>query len=379
MSSSAKNQNELVGNHVRIYLDGTKWYANYQHQGKQRRVSLRTSSKKEARRKAALLDAELLQGTHQEKPRSRTIPEVCDAYLAHMNVEEKAAKTLAKIDLVIRRIKHMATEKKLRNIDEINLVFVDAYRASRLVERTKKKPKPKTLLNETVIIRQVVNFALKREWLQRDPLKNLKLKKVKPGAQPCWTLEQLELILAAARPAYLNALTILAETGMRVGELKHLTWQDVDFTANVLLIRPKDGWKPKTGDQRAIPISERLIGVLQSMPRRSPWVVTSPRVPAGGPEFKQVSERRLLQSLKTTLKKLGLPGHLHTFRHTFISSALANGTTESTLRSWVGHLDPETLKTYTHVHDRTSQAEMHRLSSKKEAATKPAAVDSPKA
>lgn len=373
MSSSAKNQNELVGNHVRIFLDGTKWYANYQHQGKQRRVSLRTSNKKEARRKAASLDAEILQGTHQEKPRSRTISEVCDAYLAHMNVEEKAPKTLAKIDLVIRRIKHMATEKKLRNIEDINLEFVDAYRASRLVERTKKKPKPKTLLNETVIIRQVVNFALSREWLQRDSLKNLKLKKVKSGPQPCWTQEELEKILAAARPAYRNALTILAETGMRVGELKHLAWLDADFTANVLLIRPKENWKPKTGDQRAIPISPRLMGVLKSLPRRSRWVVTSPRAMAGSEEGKQVSERRLLQSLKTTLKKLGLPGHLHTFRHTFISIALANGTTEATLRSWAGHLDPDTLKTYTHVHDRTSQAEMQRLAGKKAAALPPEA------
>lgn len=120
------------------------------------------------------------------------------------------------------------------------------------------------------------------------------------------------------------------------------------------------------------------MGVLKSMPRRSPWVVTSPRSLAGGAEFKQVSERRLLQSLKTTLKKLGLPGHLHTFRHTFISSALANGTTESTLISWVGHVDAETLKTYTHVHDRTSQAEMHRLASKKTEML-PTETDAPKA
>jgi integrase len=213
--------------------------------------------------------------------------------------------------------------------------------------------------------------TLSREWLQRDPLKNLQLSKVKPGPQPCWTLEELESILAAARPVYLKALTILAETGMRVGELKHLTWQDVDFAANVLLIRPKEGWKPKTGGQRAIPISERLLAVLKPMSQRSRWVVTSPRMPAGSSELNQVLERRLLQSLKKTLKKLGLPGHLHTFRHTFISIALANGTAESTLRSWVGHVDHETLKTYTHVHDRTSQAEMRRLAGKKAAALPP--------
>jgi len=182
-------------------------------------------------------------------------------------------------------------------------------------------------------------------------------------------LEEVEAILAPSKVGYRNAHTILAETGMRVGELKHLTWADVDLgPANVLHIRSKEGWKPITGDQRAIPISPRLQQLLKSLPRRSSWVITSPRISKDEPEHKQVSERRLLQSLKTILKKLGLPGHLHTFRHSFISIALANGTTESTLRSWVGHVDAETLKTYTHVHDRISQAEMERLAGKKLAA-----------
>jgi hypothetical protein len=141
MSGSTKNQSEQVGNHVRIFLNGTKWYANYLWQNKQRRVSLRTSSKKEARRKAVLLDAGLLQGSHQEKQRSYTIQEVCDAYLAYMTSEEKAAKTMTKIDLVIRRTRQLASEKKLRHIDEIDLKFVDAYRAMRVVERTQKETK----------------------------------------------------------------------------------------------------------------------------------------------------------------------------------------------------------------------------------------------
>ena len=39
-------------------------------------------------------------------------------------------------------------------------------------------------------------------------------------------------------------------------ELRHLTWEDVDFGRNVLHVRPKDGWQPKTGDKR---VSEASI------------------------------------------------------------------------------------------------------------------------
>ena len=76
------------------------------------------------------------------------------------------------------------------------------------------------------------------------------------------------------------------------------------------------------------------------------WVFTFPAV--GRYRDRQVSERRLLQYLQRILKKIGLPGHLHTFRHAFISLALINGVPEATVRKWVGHVDPETMKRYTH-------------------------------
>jgi integrase len=43
---------------------------------------------------------------------------------------------------------------------------------------------------------------------------------------------------------------LLAETGMRIGEAKWLTWEDVDFNHNLLLIRAKDTWRPKNGEDR---------------------------------------------------------------------------------------------------------------------------------
>ena len=76
---------------------------------------------------------------------------------------------------------------------------------------------------------------------------------------------------------------------------------------------------------------------------------------------RQVSERRLLQYLQRILKKIGLPGHLHTFRHAFISLALINGVPEATVRKWVGHVDPETMKRYTHIADSVSQRAMKQL------------------
>ena len=85
---------------------------------------------------------------------------------------------------------------------------------------------------------------------------------------------------------------------MRFGELAWLTWEDIDLTANVLHIQAKDGWKPKTGDQRAVPLNAAIKRLLKSLPKRWRWVVTMPpsaRCPWPG---RQWSERRLLAALK---------------------------------------------------------------------------------
>ena len=77
--------------------------------------------------------------------------------------------------------------------------------------------------------------------------------------------------------------------------------------------------------------------------------------------LRQFSERRLLLHLKRLLARIGLPGHLHTFRHAFISHAASEGVPEAVIRSWVGHVDAQILRLSMHIADRTSQGWMQRL------------------
>ena len=59
----------------------------------------------------------------------------------------------------------------------------------------RRERRQRTLLNETVIIRQLINFALSRKLLTQDPLDGLKLKKVKSVGQLCWTRDEVDQIL----------------------------------------------------------------------------------------------------------------------------------------------------------------------------------------
>ena len=100
---------------------------------------------------------------------------------------------------------------------------------------------PKTVYNEAMIIRGLVNFASSRSMITKDPLAGMKIREPKPRPQPCWSPMEVEQILERCSDRQRPALIILADSGMRIGELIWLTWEDVDFERNVLHIRPKDG------------------------------------------------------------------------------------------------------------------------------------------
>jgi integrase len=153
----------------------------------------------------------------------------------------------------------------------------------------------------------------------------------------------------------------LADTGTRIGEARWLTWDDIDLINKVVHIRAKEGWPPKTGDQRVIPLSDELSQVLRDLPRSCQWVFPAPRARDKAIAGRQVSDRRALAHLKKVLRTLGLAGHLHTFRHSFISHALISGAHETFVRDWVWHVDPEIMKIYTHIADKQSRSAMDQI------------------
>ncbi|MCA9032134.1 MAG: tyrosine-type recombinase/integrase [Planctomycetaceae bacterium] len=350
---------EPIGEIVSIFQRGKTWWANWQHDGKQHRKSLKTTSKKEARLRGLRLEADIVEGKNVNRVQAPPISEAVTMYLTYLESERRCSATLKKYRPIFERLQQFGSVQNVVRLDQITVPFLDKYRHARVTAgRTKK-----TVYCESVIIRQLVNFAKARGLLVNDPLQGLKISEPKPTPQPCFSPVEVEQILEASREPQRSVYTVLADTGARIGEIKWLTWEDVDFERNVLRIRPKDNWSPKTGDQRAIPMSKRVRKMLKSRSRGFRWVFTaapSKKYPKGG---HQISERRLLRSLKRLLKRLNIRGHLHTFRHAFISNALSKGVPESEVRAIVGHVDDKIIRLYTHIADRRLQQAIESISS----------------
>jgi integrase len=221
----------------------------------------------------------------------------------------------------------------------------------------------KTRHHESVVIKQLVNWACARGIISDNPLKALRLPKARARPQPCFLLEQVDAVLRAANEPSRSMFAVLAFTGMRVGELQWLSWDDIDFERSVIHVRSKERWSPKSGRDRVVPTHPRVRSVLELLPKGHRWVFTaapSEKYPEGG---RQINAGHLLAKLKAVLRKLGIrEGKLHTFRHFFISHCANNGVEPFKLMKWVGHSDLSVILQYYAVSDAESQRAMQRIS-----------------
>lgn len=188
----------------------------------------------------------------------------------------------------------------------------------------------------------------------------------------CFSQEEqkkLEAVVLNGQKKKLVGILLCLYTGLRIGELLALTWEDIDFSSGILSVTKSchDGWgnggyrkivePPKTdSSKRLIPIPKQLIGVLKRAKREvgGTYVV-------GGDKL--ISVRSYQRTFSLLQKKLEIPHRgFHALRHTFATRAIECGVDVKTLSELLGHKNPiVTLNRYVHSLMEHKQMMMNKL------------------
>jgi len=80
---------------------------------------------------------------------------------------------------------------------------------------------------------------------------------------------EIDVLVASCSKPLACALQIAKETGARIGEILRLKWTDIDSERRRIRINPEKG-----SDPRVLPISPRLINMLEGLPKESEWIFT---------------------------------------------------------------------------------------------------------
>ena len=76
------------------------------------------------------------------------------------------------------------------------------------------------------------------------------------------TEQEIDLLIAHCGKTTSTVLQFLKETGVRIGELVKLKWLDIDFERKLASITPE-----KHSNARILPISDKLIAMINKLPR----------------------------------------------------------------------------------------------------------------
>ncbi len=147
-------------------------------------------------------------------------------------------------------------------LDEIGMRDIETYKAKKLADGLK----PKSVNNHLTMLRKALSVAVDWELLSHVP----KVHWLK-GPQPEFdflSFEEADRFLQAADPEWQPMFTLALRTGLRLGELRALRWDDVDLVAGRLMVRRCD-WRghlgtPKSGRNRELPLSGDALAALKA-------------------------------------------------------------------------------------------------------------------
>lgn len=209
--------------------------------------------------------------------------------------------------------------------------------------------KKKTVNNDLGTIRRFFNLAIKRGYLDKNPMEKVEMLKISDRRLPRFlTKEELERIYAKLKDEDKDIVKVLANTGMRWGALRHLEWKDVDMENRIIKIREKilhtgKVWKPKVGSARDIPMDDVVYEILKKR-KRTEGFVFSKR------DGKILDRNNLRERLQRVCRKLGIENvNIHTLRHTFCSHLIMSGVDIPIMMKLSGHKDIRVAQMYMHL------------------------------
>ena len=172
------------------------------------------------------------------------------------------------------------------------------------------------------------------------------------------TLAEVELLLGAAKNVRHRAMILLlGDAGLRVSEMRTLTWQCFDFRARTLAVQSlKKRKSEKPRKPRTVPISERLLDtltdLLQAQPPESKAAFLFPSTSKPGQPVGRSAVNNMLAKIRAAEPATaGSSGRLypHKLRHTFATSLRAQGAELADIRDLLGHENLNTSLIYAHA------------------------------
>lgn len=269
----------------------------------------------------------------------QTIGDFTGEYLAYSKLN-KAPKSERLDSLALNNLK-----------DQIGNVPMDSMTTQRMEQFKSVLLKDYAPTSVNIILRHLkaaFSKAVSWNYLEENPLKEVHLIRIPEKEGPFLTLEDVRKLRKVMESGlYRDIIETGLYTGMRVSEIRNLSWDDIDFVGMKIRVRNNEWFSTKSKRDRTVPLHPRLAELLSLRAQ----VDHSPFIFLRG-DMKQVDTGTANKKFKEYCDLAGLDSrfHFHTLRHTFASHLAMSGVSLYFIQKILGHRSIETTaRTYAHL------------------------------
>ena len=216
------------------------------------------------------------------------------------------------------------------------------------------------LRNIHSLCRRALERAVSENLIPQNPASGCKLPPARKGEMNVLSRESMQkLLIQAKEEKYYELFLLEFATGLRLGELTALQWEELNLTTGELRISKQAVvigselviTEPKTkAEVRTLLLPPKVLEVFREYRKRnvSRWLFPSPKK-----EDSPLLPSVVRQRLHRLLDHAGCERvRFHDLRHTFATLALESGKDVKTLSAMLGHVSAATtLDIYTHITD----------------------------
>ncbi|MGA2363416.1 MAG: tyrosine-type recombinase/integrase [Candidatus Aminicenantales bacterium] len=234
-------------------------------------------------------------------------------------------------------------------LDEISPLETESYKAARL----RQGVRPSTVNRCLAILRKMLRLAVEWGYLPKDAVPKMKFFPEKDNIKErILAPDEERRLFGASSSALRPILTVALNTGMRLGEILGLRWNQVDLKSRTIRVE-----RTKSGKIRFIEINSPLLHELSHLKGtdgRSPYVFPNP---ATGKSLTTVKT-----AFKAACRRAEIHGlRFHDLRHTFATRLNMLGVDPITIKELLGHSSLKLTERYTHSNQEQKRTAVERL------------------
>lgn len=269
--------------------------------------------------------------------RKMSMGELADYWLEHYSKVNNAPSQYAKNAERIR--KHLVPFFGGKDIGDITPRMVDEYKESKFGHI-----KAATINRTLAILRKMFNDAMKWGFLPASPMRFVSQLQEAQQGFGFYEEEEARRFLGGCSDAFHPVACCALYTGMRIGEIVGLRWQDVDLERRVIRVERSSQGATKNRKVRYIPVNARLLEILKELAKRrsGDFVFPDQDGRMRGIDFRA--------EMKNAAQKAGVKRlRMHDLRHTFASNYVAKGGNIISLQRILGHSTINMTLRYAHL------------------------------